>query len=278
MSTLNSVEIAHELRRLGYVLVVGNKHANGYEHPALNGRVFVKMSKTGDPVYEQPFLIHPDHSSSPDWGAIKALSPTQPNIEYRNTNMTGFPKASGSGSKLAIALDISGLADLHQLLELLGHSGLCKGARLQAEMAELEQFDSVLGNNGIADTEREALIKARIGQSDYRDALLAYWGGCAVTDCTLPALLWASHIKPWRAASATERLDPYNGLLLTPNLDLAFDQGLISFDDLGQILLSPDLDTDSANALNLHPHLRLRQIEARHQGYLAWHRDNLFRK
>ncbi|MEN1607042.1 HNH endonuclease signature motif containing protein, partial [Pseudomonas aeruginosa] len=97
-------------------------------------------------------------------------------------------------------------------------------------------------------------------------------GGCAVTDCSVPELLRASHIKPWRAASPAERLDPFNGLLLTPNLDLAFDQGLISFDDQGQILIGEDLDPDSARALNITPELRLRQIEPRHSPYLAGHR------
>ncbi|MEN1245606.1 HNH endonuclease, partial [Pseudomonas aeruginosa] len=69
-----------------------------------------------------------------------------------------------------------------------------------------------------------------------------------------------------------------NGLLLTPNLDLAFDQGLNSFDDQGQILIGEDLDPDSARALNITPELRLRQIEPRHRPYLAWHREHLFRK
>lgn len=278
MQKLNSFEIAAELQRLGYALAVNNKHANGYKHPALDGCVFVKMSKTGTPVCEQPFLIHPDHLDSPSWRKIKVLSPSEPNMEYKNTNMTGFPKVPGSDSKLAVALDISSRTDLQLLLELLRHRGLGAAAILHVEMSKSEQLDVMLKISGITDTEREALIKVRIGQGGYRDALLAYWGGCAVTDCYVSALLRASHIKPWRAASASERLDPYNGLLLTPNLDLAFDQGLISFDDEGQILLGEDLDANSARALNLTPELRLRQIEVRHRAYLAWHREHLFRK
>ena len=278
MERLNSFEVADELQRLGYVLAVNNRHANGYEHPALSGRVFVKMSKTGAPVCEQPFLIHPEHRHSPSWREIKALSPGEPNVNYKNTNMTGFPKVPSSDSKIAIALDISSRTELQQLLELLGHRGVGTTANLQIEMVRSEQFDLMLSQNGITATERDALIKARIGQGGYREALLAYWGGCAITDCTVPALLRASHIKPWREASASERLDPYNGLLLTPNLDLAFDQGLISFNDHGHILISEDLDPESAQALNITPELRLRQIEPPHRAYLAWHREHLFRK
>ena len=52
------------------------------------------------------------------------------------------------------------------------------------------------------------------------------WGGrCAVTGLDLPLLLRASHIKPWRDSDNRERLDPYNGLLLSPSYDAAFDWG-----------------------------------------------------
>ncbi len=274
MRTLNSVEVSDELIRLGFALTVNNQHANGYEHPYLSERVFVKMSKTGAPVCKQPLLIHPDYAASNHWEAITALSPSQPNTGYRNTNMSGFPRVAGSDSKLAIALDIGTQSDFHQLLELLGLPA--PGSALEPDTNESSGLD--LKEFGLTDTEREALIKARIGQGGYREALLAYWGGCAITDCTVPVLLRASHIKPWRDASARERLDPYNGLLLTPNLDLAFDQGLISFNDHGHILISEALDPESAQALNITPDLRLRQIDPRHRGYLAWHRDNLFRK
>ena len=38
------------------------------------------------------------------------------------------------------------------------------------------------------------------------------------------SLLFASHIKPWSDSNNKERLDPYNGFLLTPNLDVCFDK------------------------------------------------------
>jgi len=51
--------------------------------------------------------------------------------------------------------------------------------------------------------------RARLGQGRFREGLMGVWGGrCAVTGVDLPPLLTASHIKPWRAASNPERLDP----------------------------------------------------------------------
>ena len=200
---------------------------------------------------------------------------------YHNSNLRGFPKRrNGGATDIAYGVDLGfrHMPALEQLLaSLLGGEAVTEEA-VATQLGSSSADDIDLSDLALTDTEREALIKARIGQSGYRDDLLAYWGGCAVTDCSVPALLRASHIKPWRSASPAERLDPFNGLLLTPNLDLAFDQGLISFDDTGRILLGSDLDPASAAALNITPELRLRQIEPRHRAYLAWHREHLFRK
>lgn len=115
------------------------------------------------------------------------------------------------------------------------------------------------------------LIKVRIGQGGYRNALLSYWKGCAVTGCLEVSLLRASHIKPWSRANDEERLDPFNGLLLAPHLDVAFDQGLITFGASGELVISPMLSVEDAQRLNLDVRQRLSQIEKRHEYYLAWH-------
>ena len=48
-------------------------------------------------------------------------------------------------------------------------------------------------------------------------------------------MLIASHIKPWKDSSNTERLDINNGILLTPTFDKLFDKFLITFNDNGTI-------------------------------------------
>ncbi|MDC0682621.1 HNH endonuclease signature motif containing protein [Sorangium atrum] len=50
-----------------------------------------------------------------------------------------------------------------------------------------------------------------------------------MTGLAVPALLRASHIKPWADCETdAERLDVYNGILLAPHLDAAFDRGFIT--------------------------------------------------
>jgi putative restriction endonuclease len=77
-------------------------------------------------------------------------------------------------------------------------------------------------------TERQALVKVRISQVRFRRWVLASYGGrCCVTGLQEPRLLIASHIVPW-SESPANRLNPRNGLCLSPLYDRAFDQGLIT--------------------------------------------------
>jgi hypothetical protein len=41
-------------------------------------------------------------------------------------------------------------------------------------------------------------------------------------------MLLAGHIKPWKDSSATERLDPRNGLAACPSHDVAFDTRMLT--------------------------------------------------
>lgn len=70
------------------------------------------------------------------------------------------------------------------------------------------------GNN--KETERETMSLNRIGQGKFRVDLLDLWDSCAITNVNVPEILKAAHIKPWKESNNFERLDPYNGLVLTP--------------------------------------------------------------
>jgi tetratricopeptide (TPR) repeat protein len=130
----------------------------------------------------------------------------------------------------------------------------------------------------LPEKEREAVVKARIGQEQFRKKVIEYWDTCAVTGCRECPLLRASHIKPWAKCNVREALDPFNGLLLIPSLDAALDAGYISFDDSGEILVSATLNNNDAKALGIHSSLRLKQVDSKHLLYLAYHRLNIFKQ
>lgn len=89
-----------------------------------------------------------------------------------------------------------------------------------------------IARNTAGPTEREILAKARIGQGKFKGDVVAAWGKgetCALTGTAVPEMLTASHVKPWRDSTNTERLDPANGLLLVAHVDRVFDRYLLSF-------------------------------------------------
>jgi len=130
----------------------------------------------------------------------------------------------------------------------------------------------------LSQKEKEALIKARLGQGQFRKELISYWTCCAVTGCEEIKLLRASHIKPWKNCDLKEAVDLFNGLLLAPSVDAAFDKGYISFSDSGDILISEDLQNSDASALGIDKACRLRRVDKNHIPYLEYHREIIFKK
>lgn len=147
--------------------------------------------------------------------------------------------------------------------------------------AQYYEFQNFVDDSDINETEKLALIKARVGQGYFREELIKRWnGGCAVTNCKEPSMLLASHIVPWsKCITRAERLSPANGLLLIPNLDKAFDCGLISFDDSFKVLLSSKLTPGMGSNLNIDSNIRLRIRDfVDLKPFLKRHREEVFQQ
>lgn len=105
----------------------------------------------------------------------------------------------------------------------------------------LDDIHQIKTNLPIPETQRLQLGKARIGQGLFRKRVLLVDPSCRVTGVDDPRLLIASHIKPWKDASNTERINGFNGLMLSPRVDALFDEHLISFENEGKILVHKSL-------------------------------------
>lgn len=151
-------------------------------------------------------------------------------------------------------------------------------AELASTLRNLAETDTAPKGEPPLRTERQQMITTRTAQSRYRSALEKMWGGkCPLTGVSMPALLRASHAKPWKDCSDTERVDPYNGLLLEARMDVLFDQGYISFADEGTLIISPCLTEEDREMLGLHAIAQiLPMITPEHLPYLRWHRENVF--
>jgi len=138
-----------------------------------------------------------------------------------------------------------------------------------------EDITALLGDPTIDKTEKATLVNARVGQGKFRQLLIDQWQGCALTGFSDSRFLVASHIKPWRNSSNQERLDPFNGLLLLPNLDKVFDLGYISFAVDGDIMISSELEKPAM--LGVKPDMVIKFDEG-HRDYLTYHREIVFEK
>lgn len=141
--------------------------------------------------------------------------------------------------------------------------------------ADVFFFLGTINNPLLSSTTKQEMLNVRIGQQRFRKLVLDMWGHkCVITGAA--KFITASHIKPWNVSDNFERLDPFNGLALSPIYDKAFDVGLISFDDDGKILISKHLDRD-AELLGITGYERIMDLNFLHKKYLAYHRQIRFK-
>ncbi|RXJ90444.1 hypothetical protein CRV01_04605 [Arcobacter sp. CECT 8983] len=132
----------------------------------------------------------------------------------------------------------------------------------------------------LSERERESLIKARIGQSYFRNQLQSIFKTCSICGIEHSELLVASHIKPWSKSNSDEKVDyQNNGLLLCVIHDKLFDRGFISFDDNGKIIISKKIKKEDFNKIRIDKKFRLGfEISKKMKEYLRYHRINIFYK
>jgi hypothetical protein len=188
-------------------------------------------------------------------------------------------KPDQSKLKLKFEVESKNKASYEHLIKVLSTNlitPLSAGQHIDADAipeATIDKaIDEIADFKGLNETEKDALVKVRIGQGSYRDALDDIWKGCALTGIKCRDLLRASHIKAWRDAEAHERLDPYNGLLLAAHLDALFDKGLISFDSNGFILISDSISESDLNKLSIDKTMQLHMPKETHE-YMKYHRE-----
>lgn len=194
------------------------------------------------------------------WEVFEALGGL--GIPWTNPLPPGAPAARGMGD----------LSSLHRLLR--------RAFQLSRALPDepLQVFLQKTATMPTA-TQAERLVVQRVGQDVFRNGLIDYWEGrCPLSGLAVVELLRASHIKPWADCETdAERLDVFNGLLLAPHLDAAFDRGFMTLDGEGRVVLAESLDAPARAALGFEGSLQPANLTDAHQAYLGWHRERVFR-
>lgn len=202
---------------------------------------------------------------------IKDIQPFLPN-GYSPINQ------SGNGNQKCYLAQISKpLADLLlSISENQNLSVLIEVNDLEIDIKNDIEVQEVLSEE-IEFTEKEQLIKARLGQGLFRKKLLEIESKCRLTGIIDQQFLVASHIKPWRDSNNEERLDGSNGLLLSPHVDRLFDRGWISFNDDGTLLISNNDTNNVMVSWGLSGNINAGSFSDKQKSYLAYHRANVFK-
>ncbi|MEP7703512.1 HNH endonuclease [Paraglaciecola sp. 25GB23A] len=203
---------------------------------------------------------------------LEQLKPVLPS-RYSPIN----PK-SGRGNQ-AYLFPIEGpLANVLNLL--IGEESLQLISGLNLELTKQKEEESILTDietsTFLNATEKEQLVKSRIGQGIFRTRVEKISPFCPVTKISEKPHLIASHIKPWRYATNKERLDGNNGLLLAPHIDHLFDKGYITFNEHGEIIFSKELSNQVQNALAVKKG-KFAKFNDKQAYYMKYHRENIFK-
>ena len=176
-------------------------------------------------------------------------------ISSRNPEIIRYAKSIGR-TPAALSMKLGNIASLDPAITSTGRAGLRAASandramwnEMQSDwerfaiesekaMSEVQTRERVDKETYQGDTpicvgeDRITQTATRVGQDFFRATVLsAYNERCCITGLSLPSLLIASHIVPWRHDSAN-RVNPRNGLLLSALHDRAFDSGLITLRD-----------------------------------------------
>ncbi|MGY1709120.1 HNH endonuclease [Geodermatophilus sp. SYSU D00758] len=190
--------------------------------------------------------------------------------------------------------DFLDLEDGIQEIGLLGQSEIDMGAVESEAQAKAAQWAAANSAVDQAVTERLLTAAARVGQHRFALGVLENHGyRCVFCGLAVPGprgraarMLTASHIKPWRSSTSSERLDITNGLAACPTHDVAFDTGLLTVDVNLRVLVLPEVEAmahedDAARAAFGRPPLFAQLSLPSHaqppgSHYLRWHGENIW--
>ena len=178
---------------------------------------------------------------------------------------------NGNGNQGIYLAEIS--AELsEELLKLIHLNNNSLGIDLMALENNLveAQIEAQIFSSKLAVTEKEQLIKARIGQGLFKINVSKVEQACRLTGVREQSFLIASHIQPWSKSDNQQKLDGNNGLLLSPHVDKLFDRGYLGFSDTGKVLLKPEAK-NVFKVWGLDSIQNVGAFNKKQQEYLAFH-------
>lgn len=219
-------------------------------------------------------------------------------LSYRELEKKYFPPIAPKGYEpmhilhyLGISTDFKGFFQNKQLIDVItilensyntAYQDIIKRlCRIENSKKYLKNIEDIINEkDNSRKTERDAMIKVRIVQGEFRKNTLDILNYCPITKIENPNFLIASHIMPWsKCTEPYQRLDGYNGFMLTPSCDKLFDLGYISFENDGKLLISSQLTENERKIFLIEKDTKcdINNENGMRNLYLEYHRNNIFK-
>ena len=188
-------------------------------------------------------------------------------------------QANGNGLQQVYLAEISeSLSDLLIFLTKADFRSIAKELAPSTDVASEYEINLEIEAKQLeGDLEKIQISKSRRGQGIFKANVRLVEGCCRITGVTNIKHLRASHIKPWANSNDSEKLDGFNGLLLSPHVDHLFDRGFISFKDSGDLLVSQELNPFVLRQWAILPNQNVGNFQAHQKPYLEYHRNLIFK-
>ncbi|HUI62559.1 MAG TPA: HNH endonuclease [Steroidobacteraceae bacterium] len=143
-------------------------------------------------------------------------------------------------------------------------------------LAEDAQEAMIQQRKDLDPARKTALLKARYGQGLFRANVESREHACRITGVLDRRHLRAVHIKPWSDCDDGEKLDGFNGFLMSPHVAHLFSRGYISFADDGSVLVSNDLNLAVLASWWIELPRSAGALTPEQRYYLDYHRREVF--
>ena len=142
---------------------------------------------------------------------------------------------------------------------------------LEEEIKNEIKFSQIEGN-----LEKIQLIKSRRGQGIFKANVRLIENKCRITGVSNIKHLIASHIKPWKESNEEEKIDGFNGFLMSPHIDHLFNYGFLSFENNGNLMISKFLNPLILNQWKISEIKNVGNFRDEQKYYLDFHREKVF--
>lgn len=279
-SVLEGVDIAFVARRQGRGQVVVGAYVDATLHQVEANRYPQRRNPSSDPRHRKldylcetassnAFLVPPSQRKFP--------------VPFAPKDGKGYPGHSnvwyGDSPRRGVRTFVEKLRGyLHrEVCKFPSMAATTVVAEIVKDDQEMRELERIVEDREIDQTTRWQLVRARVGQGEFRKRLERIETACRVTGIDQRDMLRASHIKPWCRSKDAEKLDGENGFLLTPHMDHLFDKGFMTFATNRALVVSNRLPKSIVKDWNLRGVCRGRPFTDKQEKYLRYHRRYIFK-